>query len=174
VTRLDESAQAARHPLALALRSITILGIACVLFGLVFVIEFGLFNQFHRFRPVFTLMGVLLWLGPGVSYLVCASMMRAHHAGAATMAMATVILQAAGAVVLLAFSVTLTPVTPMPIVLGMMWLVALGDCMRHLIRARRFLIHGTDRTHGFELVVRSKRVLPMTEDAVQNPSVRGK
>jgi hypothetical protein len=169
----DSPLPATRHPVSLALRSITILGVACVLFGLVFVIAFGLFNRFHRFRPVFTVMGVLLWLGPGVSYLACAAMMRQSRHGAATLAIATAILQGIGATVLLAFSVTTTPVTPLPIIVCVAWLAALADCVRHLIRARRFLMNGANRTRGFEPLVTSKRVLPLAEDD-QNVSLRGK
>jgi hypothetical protein len=157
-------APATRHPVSLALRSIIVLGVACVLFGLVFVIEFGLLNRFHRFRPVFTVMGVLLWLGPGISYLACAAMMRQHRHGAATVAIATVILQGVGAAVLLAFSVTATPVTPLPIILAVTWLAALADCVRHLIRARRFLLNSANRTRGFEPLVTSRRVLPLADD----------
>jgi hypothetical protein len=160
-------------PISLALRSITVLGVACVLFGLVFVIEFGLLNRFHRFRPVFTVMGVMLWLGPGLSYLACAAMMRRHRHGAATTAIITAALQGIGAAMLLAFSVTVTPVTPLPIILDVAWLIALADCVRHLVRARRFLLNGAQRTRGFEPLVPFKRVLPLT-DETQNPSLRGK
>jgi hypothetical protein len=173
MTRPAETLPSESRPVALALRSITVLGVACVLFGLIFVIEFGLLNRFHRFRPVFTVMGVLLWLGPGVSYLTCAAMMRRHRHGAATMAIVTVALQGVGAAMLLAFSVTVSPVTPLPIILGVMWLAALVDCVRHLVRARRFLLNSAQRTRGFEPLVPSKRVLPLT-DEIQNPSLRGK
>jgi hypothetical protein len=152
MTRPAERLPSEAHPVALAIRSITVLGVACVLFGLVFVIEFGLLNPFHRFRPVLTVMGVLLWLGPGASYLTCAAMMRRHRHGAATMAIITAVVQGIGAAVLLAFSVTATPVTPLPIILVVMWLVALADCVRHLVRARRFLARNTERARGFEVL----------------------
>lgn len=164
MTRPAEPIPAARHPVSLALRSITVLGVACVLFGLVFVIEFGLLNRFHRFRPAFTVMGLLVWLGPGVSYLACAAMMRQQRHGAATMAIATVIVQGIGAAMLLAFSVTTTPVTPLPITLCVAWLAALADCVRHLVRARRFLLNGAERSRGFEPLVTPQQVLPLTDD----------
>src|SRR4051812_34249176 len=111
----------ARHPVALALRSMLVLGVACTLFGLVFVIAFGVFNRFERFRPMFTAMGVLLWLGPGVSSLACAAQIRRHCQGAATAAMVTTLLQSLGAAALLAFSATAQPVTPLPVLMCLMW-----------------------------------------------------
>jgi hypothetical protein len=152
-----------RHPVALALRSLIVLGVACTLFGAVFVIAFGVLNSFHRFRLFFAAMGLLLWLAPGVSYLCCAALMRRHHQGAATAAFATTLVQAVGAAALLTASATFDPVTPLPVLLCGMWLLALADCMRHLLRARRFLASGTERARGFEPLVAAKPVLPVSE-----------
>ena len=149
---------------ATALRSALVLGVACTLFGLVFVVAFGILNRFPRFRPYFIAMGVLLWLGPGVLYLICAALIRRHRHGAATAGLATTAFQGLGAATMLVLSVTVQPVSPLPVLLCVMWLVALGDCARHLVRARRFLESGTERTKGFEVMSPPKRVLPMPDE----------
>ena len=140
-------------PQALAIRSLLVLGAACTLFGLTFVIAFGVFNSFERFRPWFITMGLLLWIGPGISYLSCVYWMRRDRRGATTTALATVIVQALGAAALLAAAATFDPVTPLPIVLCVMWLAALADCARQVVRARRFLPSRADRVRGFEPVL---------------------
>jgi hypothetical protein len=152
-----------RHPVALALRSVLVLGTACTLFGIVFIIAFGVFNRFERFRPMFSAMGLLLWLGPGVSFLCCAALIRRHRQGAATVALATTLFQGVGAAALLVASMTVQPVTPLPVLLCATWLIALGDCVRHLVRARRFLSSGTERARGFE-VLAARQVLPVADD----------
>ena len=114
-------------PLRLAIRSLLVLGVACTLFGLTFVIAFGVFNSFVRFRPWFITMGLVLWLVPGISFKCCALGMLRHRLGAATGGLATVAVQAIGAAGLLYASVSFDPVTPLPIILCVMWLVALAD-----------------------------------------------
>jgi hypothetical protein len=162
------------HPLAdtpardrsvtLSVRSMLVLGVTCTLFGVVFVIAFGLFNSFQRFRPYFTVMGLVLWLGPGVAYLLSAHFVARHARGGATTGLAAVVVQAVGAAALLVASATFDPVTPVPIVLCLMWLIALADAARHLLRARRFLANGVDRVRGFEPLM----------GATQIDSLRGK
>jgi hypothetical protein len=130
-----------------------VLGVTCTLFGVVFVVAFGLFNSFQRFRPYFTAMGLVLWLGPGVAYLLAGYFVARHLRAGATTGLIAVAVQAAGATALLVASATFDPVTPVPIVLCVMWLAALADAARHLLRARRFLASGIERVRGFEPVM---------------------
>jgi hypothetical protein len=157
------------QPTLLAVRSLLVLGVACTLFGLTFVIAFGLFNRFERFRPWFVLMGLVLWLGPGVSYLLCVHGMRRERRVAATAGLLTVAVQAVGAGGLLAASVSFEPITPLPILLCVAWLAALGDCARHLLRARRFIASGTRRVRGFEPVLGTRPALPLGPEAAAYP-----
>ena len=137
----------------LSVRSMLVLGVTCTLFGLVFVVAFGIFNSFQRFRPYFTLMGVVLWLGPGIAFKLSALLMGRNVRAGATVGLVAVAVQALGAAGLLVASATFEPVTPVPIVLCVMWLLALADAARHLLRARRFLASGTERVRGFEPVM---------------------
>ena len=155
------------EPVHLATRSTFVLGVACTLFGLVFLVAFGYLNTYQLYRPWFVGMGLTVWLGPGVVFVACAYLMRRHSRGAATGALATAGFQFVAAATLLVASATFEPVSPLPLVLGVLWLVALADCMRRLVSARRFLAAGTDRTRGFELGAMPgappRPVIPITE-----------
>ena len=159
--------------IATATRSVLVLGTVCTVFGLTFVIALGVFNTYQRFRPWFVLMGLTLWLGPGLCYLAAAYFMLRHRRAAATAALATTAVQAVGAAALLVASATLDPVSPVPIVLGVMWLLALADCMRHLVRARRFFESETQRIRGFEVTIGPQPPTPLpVGDAVPPPTPR--
>ena len=157
-------------PVRVAIRSIVVMGVLCAAFGLAFMVLFGYFNRFQRFRPWFGAMGLAVWFGPGVMYLACAYQMGRHSRGAATAALLTAAFQFLCAAALFVVTATFDPVSPLPLVLGVLWLVALGDCMRRLIAARRFLAAETTRTRGFDLSAGDvpRPVLPVAEsgDAV--------
>src|SRR5688572_2677307 len=164
----DHNSAGTPQPVATALRSVLVLGIACTMFGLAFVIAFGILNSLHRFRPYFAVLGSVAWLGPGVSYLWSVYLMRRHRSGAATIALVTAALQALCAATLLVAFAMFEPVTPLPIVFCVLWLMALADCMRHLVRARRFIASATVRTHGFEVeLAPPKQVLPVEDVATR-------
>ena len=153
MTHPSTATPARDRSVTLSVRSMLVLGVTCTLFGVVFVVAFGLFNSFQRFRPYFTGMGLVLWLGPGVAYLLAGYFVARHVRAGATTGLVAVAVQGVGATALLVASATFDPVTPVPIVLCVMWLVALADAARHLLRARRFLPSGTERVRGFEPVM---------------------
>jgi hypothetical protein len=138
-----------------AVRSVFVLGLSCVLFGLTFFIAFGVLNPFERFRPYFMALA-LVWLVPGAVLLCCAYLMRRHTSrNAASVALGASVFQSLAAGVLLVAAMTFEPVSALPIVLCGIWLLALGDCIRQLVRARRFLASATERVRGFEVVARA-------------------
>lgn len=150
---LDDASRE-RDPVHLAIRSIVVLGVLCAAFGLVLAVLFGYLNTYQRFRPYFMAMGVAVWFGPGVVLVACAYLMsRSHSRGAASAALATAVFQLLCATTLVVLSATFEPVSPLPIVLGMLWIVALADCIRRLVSARRLLAAGTERTRGFDAIV---------------------
>src|SRR5688572_25867968 len=87
-------AEAGPEPVRLAIRSTFVLGVACTLFGIVFVVAFGYLNRYERYRPWFLAMGLLVWLGPGVVFLACTYLMRRQTRGGASGALATAGFQA--------------------------------------------------------------------------------
>ena len=151
---MRDDATRERDPVRLAIRSIVVLGVLFAAFGLVFVVLFGYLNRYQRFGPYFMAMGVGVWFGPGVVFVTCAYLMRRSHSrGAATGAMATAVFQLLCAATLLVLSATFEPVSPLPIVLGVLWIVALADCIRRLAAARRLLAAGAERTRGFDAIL---------------------
>jgi hypothetical protein len=166
--------------LRLAIRSTLVLGVVCTAFGVAYLVAAVLLNPHQRFRPWFLGMGVALWFGPGVVFVTCAYLMRRHSRGAATGALAAVGFQALCAAALLVVSATFEPVSPVPIVLCVLWMIADADCMRRLVAARRVLRAEATRTRGFEAVV-ARPVLPLSAPPADAPpagqpseSVRGK
>ena len=155
------------HPpdlVRVAIRSIVVMGVLCAGFGLAFMVLFGYLNRFPRFRPWFLAMGMAVWFGPGVMYLACAYQMRRHSRGAATAALLTAAFQFLCAAALFVVTATFDPVSPLPLVLGVLWLVALGDSMRRLWWARRLLHAGVARTRGFDLAgVAPRPVIPLAD-----------
>lgn len=154
----------ARDPVRLAIRGTFVLGVACTLFGLVFLVAFGYFNRYQQYRPYFLAMGLVVWFGPGVLFVACAYLMRRGSRGGATGSLATAGFQCVLAAALLVASATFEPVSLLPIVLGVLWVVALVDLMRRLVAARRFLGAETTRTRGFDLSADVPRpVIPVGE-----------
>lgn len=149
----------------LAIRATFVLGVVCTLFGAVFLLLFGYFNRYQQYRPWFLAMGLVVWCGPGILFISCAYLMRRHARGGASGALATAGFQFVLAAALLVASATFEPVSLLPLVLGVLWLIALGDCMRRLIAARRFLAAETTRTRGFDLSAADvpRAVIPVAE-----------
>ena len=163
----------ADESLRLAIRSTLVMGVVCTAFGLIFIVLLAYLNRYERFRPYFLAMGVGVWFGPGVVFLAAAYLMRRSHSrGAATGAMVTAGFQALCAAALLVLSATAEPVSPLPVVLGALWMIADVDCMRRLASARRLLGAGAERTRGFDAIV-ARPVLP-AEPHHPNDSDRGK
>jgi hypothetical protein len=152
---------AAPEPVRLAIRGTFVLGVACTLFGVVFLVAFGYLNRYQQYRPYFMAMGLVVWFGPGAVFVACAYLMRRHARGGASGALATAGFQFILAAALLVASATFEPVSPLPLVLGALWLVALADLMRRLVSARRFLAAETTRTRGFDLSATPRAVLPL-------------
>lgn len=152
-----------RDPVRLAIRGTFVLGVACTLFGLVFLVAFGYLNRYQQYRPWFLAMGLTVWMGPGVVFVACAYLMRRQSRGGATGALVAAAVQFVFAAALLVASATFEPVSPLPLVLGVLWLIALFDCMRRLVSARRFLAAETTRTRGFDMSGTPRPVLPLGE-----------
>ncbi len=106
------------RPLHLAVRSTRLLGIVSALLGLIVIVAFGYRNRFPQFRLYFIGGGLLIWFVPGVLYLTCSVFLARRSRAAALVALATAALQALFAIGLFVASVTLEPVSPIPVILA--------------------------------------------------------
>ena len=149
-------------PLHLAIRSTRLLGIVSTLFGFVFVIAFGYFNRYQRYRPHFIAMGLLVWFVPGVLFFTCAGLMKQRRRAGAAGGIAVAGVQELFAVATLVGSLMLPPVSPIPVVLSVLWIAALGQLLYHLRRSLPLLEHDPQRLRGFE-VTAPQRVLPLEQ-----------
>ena len=139
------------RPLTLAIRSMRLLGICSGMFGLVFVIAFGYFNRYQTYRPHFIALGLIVWFIPGVLFVTCSELMRQRRRRGAIGGIAIGIAQELFAVAALGFSVLLPPVSPVPILLSLLWIAALGQLLWHLRLSLPLLEHDPQRLHGFEV-----------------------
>jgi hypothetical protein len=152
------------RPLLLAIRSTRLLGIVSVVFGLMVVLMLGYFNTYHRFRPWFIGAGLGIWFAPGVGFIACAHYLELRRRLAAGVAMALALLQGLCALAALYGSVTLQPVTPIPIGLAALWVAAEAQLVYHLWRSFGSISLDTEYRHGFEVSL-PKPVTSLPADA---------
>src|SRR5690349_13347028 len=121
-----------QRPIELAIRSTRLLGIVSTLFGLVMVLVFGYFNRLQRFRPYFIALGLVVWFVPGVLYLTASHFMRRRSRAGVVTALASAAGQAVFAAALFVGTLTVQPVSPIPVLLTALWVVALVQLVAHL------------------------------------------
>ena len=155
------------RPLRIAVRSMWLLGIASVLCGLVIVVAFGYLNRYTRFRPYFIAGGLGIWFVPGVLLATCSVFLAQRSKTAAIAAIVVAFGQGVCAAVLLYFSVTLEPVSPIPVILAALWVAAIVQLIHHLWRSLAAIRHDAEFRRGFDLSGTPRRVLPLTPPAEQ-------
>jgi hypothetical protein len=148
----------------LAVRSTRLLGAASVLCGLVVILAFGYFNRYARFRPYFIAGGMIAWFVPGVLLTTCSYFLARRRKGAAVAAMAVAFVQGVCAATLLYFSVTLEPVSPIPVTLAVLWVAAIVQLLHHLWRSLAVIRVDADHLRGFDLTGVPRAVLPLGDE----------
>jgi hypothetical protein len=123
------------RPLHLAIRSTRLLGAASVLCGLVVILAFGYFNHYALYRNHFIAGGMIVWFVPGVLLATCSHFLSHRRKGAVVAAMVVAFAQGVFAATLLYLSVTLTPVSPIPVILAALWVAAIVQLLHHLWRS---------------------------------------
>ncbi|HYO08267.1 MAG TPA: hypothetical protein VER17_04795 [Tepidisphaeraceae bacterium] len=151
--RDDEDKDAIRtRPLTLAVRSLRLLGIVCGLFGLVFTIAFGYLNRYQTYGPYFILIGLIVWLIPGVLFFTCAWQIGvARSRRAAVGAIVLSLIHLGFAVTMLVAQFRLTPISPIPVLLSVAWIAAMVQLIAHLRRSLPLLEMDLERRPGFEV-----------------------
>jgi hypothetical protein len=152
-----------QRPIELAIRSTRLLGYVSIVFGLVMVLVFGYFNRYQRFRPHFIAMGLIVWFVPGVLFATASHFLRRRSRAAVVAAIATAAGQAVFAAALFVGSLTVQPVSPVPVVLTAAWVAALLQLIVHLRRSFESVRLDPDHVRGFEALKASapRPVLPI-------------
>jgi hypothetical protein len=159
-----------QRPIVLAIRSTRLLGVASTAFGLVMVFAFGYFNRFQHFRKYFILTGMLVWFVPGVLFLTASWFMRRRSRAGVLTAVATAGVQGLFAVAIFAGSLTLEPVSPVPVILSALWAAALGQLLVDQCKSLESVRLDAAHVRGFEAVGAPRPVLPLEVDV---PTARG-
>ena len=157
----DQSSTASANPLAVAVRSTRLLGIATILVGLVVVVAFGYLNRYQRYQAWFIGAGLVVWFVPGVLYLTAAGYLARRRRNAALAAIALASVQALCAAAAFVANFMLTPISPIPVGLTALWLAALVQLIVHLRRAAAEIGADAELHRGFEPLPLA--VLPVEE-----------
>jgi hypothetical protein len=152
-----------QRPIELAIRSTRLLGFASTAFGLVMVLVFGYFNRFLHFRKYFIGLGMVVWFVPGVLFLMAWWFLRRRSRAAVLAALATAGVQLLFAVAILIGSLTVQPVSPVPVLLCVLWAAALAQLVVHLRGSLESVRVDTAHVRGFEALgaPSPKPVLPL-------------
>src|SRR4051812_36965048 len=154
----------ADRALALATRSTLLLGLLSAGYGLFAMIAYGYLNRFERYRLYFAELGLLIWFAPGVVFIAAGILLKhRRRAGAITSIVVTLFQSLCAAAMLFAFC-TLPPISPIPIVMCVLWLLALGQLMLHLQRSLRAIAVDVDHHPGFAIDT-PRAVIPIEETA---------
>ncbi|MEA2710406.1 MAG: hypothetical protein QOF78_3007 [Phycisphaerales bacterium] len=143
------------RPLALAIRSTRLLGFCSAVFGLVFLLAFGYLNPYRVYAGYGVAMGLIIWFIPGVLLMTCALQLHHRRRGAAVGALIITGAHALFAIAALVGSCTLSPVSPIPIIMSVLWVASTIQLIVHLRRSLPLLAQDAERRKGFE--VRMKR-----------------
>src|SRR5215218_8948074 len=112
-----------------AQRSLRLLGIISALFGLVMIVAFGYLNRSARFGPFFIAMGLVVWFLPGVLMVTCWWYLNRRSRSALRAAQVMCAIQMLFAIALFALFLVLTPISPVPVVMTMLWALAAGQLL---------------------------------------------
>ena len=141
------------------------------------VFAFGYFNRLLHFRKYFIGLGMLVWFIPGVLFLCAWWFMRRRSRAGVLTALATAGVQALLAGAILVASLTVQPVSPVPVVVSVLWAVALGQLMVHLWKSLESVRLDTMHVRGFDAVsapANAPAPLPVIPLEVDAPAARAK
>ena len=162
--------------LALATRSTFLLGVMSSGYGLFAILAYGYLNRFVRFRIYFAALAILIWFAPGVIFVMCGFFLKRRRRLGAIVGIVVSLFQSLCAAAMLTAFCTLPPISPIPIVMSVAWLAALGQLMLHLQRSLRAIEVDAEVHRGFD-VSAPQMVLPVetamkvhVNNEAQNPA----
>jgi O-antigen/teichoic acid export membrane protein len=141
------------RPLHLAIRSLRLLGAACVGYGIFFVFAYGYLNRYERYQIYFMAMGMILWVVPGAIFLVNVRQIEQRQRRAALCAICIAAAQGLCAAALFVMNFLFTPISPIPVVLSALWVAAEVQLVMHLRQSLPLLEIDAERRHGFDVTV---------------------
>ena len=152
-----------QQSLEYAIGAARLIGFVLLCFGLTIVIRGGYFNRYHLYRNVFLFVGLVVWVIPGVLLLTWGHYLKRRRRFALRLTQLTAFLQIFFASIFLAGSFVFTPISALPIVLTILWLICCFGLLRYLHDARALLGSEAEFQRGFEPIA-PKQVLPIDEN----------
>ena len=146
------------RPLALAIRSTRLLGFCSAVFGLVFLLAFGYLNPYRLYAHWGIALGLVIWFIPGVLLMLCAVQLQHRRRSAAVGAMMITCVHVVFALGALVGSCTLEPISPIPIILSVLWVAATVQLVVHLRRSLPLLEQDAERRKGFEIQIKEPQM----------------
>jgi cell division protein FtsW (lipid II flippase) len=158
-----------QHSLDYAIGAARLIGLVLLCFGFTIVLRGGYFNRYHLFRNFFFAIGLIVWVAPGALLIMCAHYLKRRRRFARRATQFIMLAQLFFAAIFLVGSCTLSPVSPLPIVLCLLWLICSIQLLRYLHDARPALVADAEYHRGFEPIA-PQPVLPV--DVAQEDSHR--
>ena len=141
-------------PIERAAGSLRLLGILSALFGVAVIFAGGYFNGYEHFRVFFIGIGSIIWFIPGVLEIASAFMLRARQRWAAALGIIVTFLQLIVAVIIFALQFTYSPISLVPVVLSVLWALALLRTIGEVYRAANAIKNDAQTLRGFEICQR--------------------
>jgi hypothetical protein len=149
-----------QHSLEYAIGAARLLGFVLLCFGFTIVMRGGYFNRYHLYRNFFFGIGLIVWVIPGVLLLTWSHYLKRRRRFAFRAAQLTTFTQLFFAGIVLAGSFVFTPISALPIVLSVLWLLCCVQLLRYLHDARPLLGSEAEFQRGFEPIA-PQQVLPV-------------
>jgi hypothetical protein len=153
--------------LELAISAARLIGFVLFCFGLTIVVRGGYLNPYHRYRAYFFGAGLVIWVIPGVLLMACSFYLRKRRSIAFRIARLTAILEAAFAMAVLVANLFFTPISPVPILLCVLWLFGMIQLAIQLKRSRVLVRFDAEFHRGFQAIAPTP-VLPIDQPTETN------
>ncbi len=148
-----------QHSLEYAIGASRLIGFVVLCFGFTVVLRGGYFNRYHLYRNFFFGIGLIVWVIPGALLLMFSHYLKRRRRFSYRATQITTLSQLFFASAFLIGSFTFSPISPLPILLSLLWLTCCAQLLRYLHDARPLLGHEAEYQRGFEPIA-PKPVLP--------------
>ena len=144
------------------------IGFVLLCFGFTIVMRGGYFNRYRLYRNFFLFIGLVVWVIPGVLLLTWSHYLKRRRRFALRATQVTAFTQLFFASLFLVGGFMFTPISPLPILLSVLWLLCCIQLLRYLHEARPLLGAEAEFQRGFEPIA-PKHVLSMDDSNAKLP-----
>jgi hypothetical protein len=158
-----------QRSLEFAIGAARLIGFVLLCFGFTVVMRGGYLNRFHLYRNFFLAIGLIVWVIPGVLLLMFSHYLKRRRRFALRAMQFTIFTQLFFAAIFLGGSFIYTPISVLPILLSVLWILCCAQLLRYLHDARSLLGAEAEYQRGFEPIT-PKPVVPIDPENDEPPS----